>query len=90
MKLNVTAAATTRFKQEWGYKNEDSVRIYVRYSGGGEDAFSFGIMKDTARYPVLSTVEDGIHFYVEENDAWYMDGNDLTIDLRNDNIVFLK
>ncbi|WP_042160746.1 HesB/YadR/YfhF family protein [Paenibacillus gorillae] len=90
MKMSVTSAATACFMEEWGFKPEDSVRIYVRYSGGGEDAFSFGIMKDTARYPAVSTVQDGIHFYMEENDAWYMDGKDLTIDLRNENIVFVK
>ncbi|GMK48282.1 MULTISPECIES: HesB/YadR/YfhF family protein [Paenibacillus] len=90
MKMSVTSAATALFKQEWGFKNNDSVRIFVRYSGGGEDAFAFGIMKDTARYPAVSTVEDGITFYMEENDAWYMDGKDLTIDCRNDNIVFIR
>ncbi|MFF2482496.1 HesB/YadR/YfhF family protein [Paenibacillus sp. NPDC058071] len=90
MKMNVTTAATARFKEDWGFKAEDSVRIFVRYSGGGEDAFSFGIMKDTARYPAVSTMQEGIHFYMEENDAWYLDGKDLTIDLRDDRIVFVK
>lgn len=90
MRISVTPAAAACFKQEWGFKDEDSVRIYVRYSGGGEDAFSFGIMKDKARYPIVSTTEAGIYFYMEENDAWYMDGKDLTIDFRNDSIVFLR
>ncbi|WP_341805098.1 Fe-S cluster assembly protein HesB [Paenibacillus turpanensis] len=87
--MSVTPQAVACFLKEWGYQEGDEVRIYVRYSGGGgNDPFSLGVMKDSPRYPMLTVKENGMTFYMEENDVWYLDGEDLTVDCRKDEIVF--
>ncbi|MGM1045890.1 Uncharacterized protein YneR [Paenibacillus uliginis N3/975] len=90
MKIIVTDAAVDCFKKDWEYSIGDYVRIYVRYSGGGEDAFAFGITRDEPRYPAISNVYGGITFFIEENDLWYLDGRDLTIDCFHEDIVFAR
>jgi uncharacterized protein YneR len=88
MNINVTQEALSCFLGEWGYEQGDKVRIFVRYSGGSEDAFAFGIMKDSPMYPAVSEVKRDITFFMEQNDTWYLDGKNLTIDYEDDMIVF--
>jgi len=88
MSITITPAALDCFRSEWGYREGDSVRIFVRYSGGSDDAFAFGIMKDLPMYPAHSSTEGGITFFMEQNDAWYLDGRRLTIDCSGDTIRF--
>ncbi|WP_311295019.1 MULTISPECIES: HesB/YadR/YfhF family protein [unclassified Paenibacillus] len=88
--MMVTNAAVACFQRDWEYRKGDFIRIYVRYSGGGEDAFAFGITKDEPQYPVNTYVGDGITFFMEENDAWYLDGRNLTIDCLHGDIVFAR
>lgn len=89
MKLEVTAQALAVFQQEWNFVSGDQVRIFVRYSGGGADAFAFGIIKDEPIRPGISTVKEGITFYMEENDVWYLEGKSLTLDTNNkEDIMF--
>lgn len=90
MKLIVTDTAVECFRKDWGYREGDFVRIYVRYSGGGEDAFAFGITRDDPRYPAISNDYGGITFFIEENDLWHLDGRDLTLDCRYDEIAFVR
>lgn len=90
MKIIVSDAAVDCFQKDWDYRIGDYIRIYVRYSGGGEDAFAFGITRDEPRYPAISNVYGGITFFIEENDLWYLDGRDLTIDCFHEDIVFVR
>ncbi|MFF2089394.1 HesB/YadR/YfhF family protein [Paenibacillus sp. NPDC058174] len=90
MKLIVTDAAVDCFRKDWGFRDGDNVRIYVRYSGGGEDAFALGIMKDDPQYPALSNEYGHLTFFIEENDVWHLDGRDLSIDCRNEDITFVR
>ncbi|GAB2696324.1 HesB/YadR/YfhF family protein [Paenibacillus thermoaerophilus] len=90
MTIRVTTAALERFKKEWGYNAGDRIRIYVRYSGGGDDAFSFGITRDTPQYPGVAVTAGDIFFFMEQSDMWYLDNRDLTLDLDDDQIVFLR
>lgn len=80
MSLNVTPAAAACFKEEWGYRSGDYVRVYVRYSSGSEDAFSLGITRDTPRSAAAVAEQQGIRFYVEQDDVWFLEGRDLTLD----------
>ncbi|KKO55432.1 HesB/YadR/YfhF family protein [Paenibacillus sp. DMB20] len=90
MKIVVTDAAVDCFQKDWDYHEGDYIRIYVRYSGGGEDAFAFGITRDDPRYPAISNVHGGIAFFIEENDLWYLNGRDLIIDCFHEDIVFAR
>lgn len=90
MKLIVTPAAVSCFKNEWGFREGDQVRIFVRYSGMGEDGpYSLGISHDTPMHIALSTVQDDITFYMEHNDVWYLEGRELTIDGKGEDIMFV-
>lgn len=88
MKLEVTPSAASLFKNEWGFQQGDHVRVFVRYAGEGDDAFAFGIARDEPSYPAATTEKDNLHFFMEQNDVWYLDGKDLTIDSSEDSIVF--
>ncbi|TCZ80120.1 Fe-S cluster assembly protein HesB [Paenibacillus albiflavus] len=89
MNFNVTQPAIACFTKEWGFNEGDQIRIFVRYSGGGEDAFAFGIMKAAPVYPAVSVQHQNITFFIEANDLWYLDGKDLTLDCQNEEIKFV-
>lgn len=88
MKLHVTNSALACFRSEWDFREGDEIRIYIRYSGGGADAFAFGITKDSPQSPALSADRNGIVFYMEKDDVWYLEGGELTVDCRDGQIVF--
>ncbi|RKN84851.1 HesB/YadR/YfhF family protein [Paenibacillus ginsengarvi] len=88
MKLNVTDAAVFCFQKEWRFRPGDSIRIYVRYAGGGEDPYALGIMSGKPLDIGLSTVAGGITFFMEETDVWYLEERDLTLDAKGEDIYF--
>ncbi|GEB33836.1 HesB/YadR/YfhF family protein [Brevibacillus parabrevis] len=84
MKMTVTEAAVAWFKEEWGCQEGDSIRFFVRYGGVStvQDSFSMGIAKELPNEIGLSTVIDGITFYMEQDELWYMNGKGLIVDYR--------
>ncbi len=91
MILRVTPEAVQRFQKEWGFASGDTVRIFVRYSGFSESGpYSFGIMKDTPRYPAVLVEIEGISFFMEQNDTWFVEEEALTIAEANEEIVFRR
>ena len=91
MQLKVTPAAVERFKTEWGFEQGDDIRIFVRYSGFSESGpYSFGIMKDSPRDPATQTQTGGLTFYMEQNDLWFLDEKELTVDEKHEEIVFIR
>lgn len=82
MNLTVTSAAVDWFRQEWGCVPGDSIRFFVRYGGVStvQDSFSMGIAKEQPNEIGISTVVDGITFYMEKDELWYMNGQGLTVD----------
>lgn len=91
MQLRVTSKAAQRFQTDWGFTAGDTVRVFVRYSGfSASGPYSFGIMKDSPQYPGVTEVVDGITFYMEQNDLWFLDDRELTLDENGEDIVFLN
>ncbi|RXZ80658.1 Fe-S cluster assembly protein HesB [Paenibacillaceae bacterium] len=88
MKLTITEAALNCFLNEWGFQAGDEVRIYTRYSSGGREGFSLGLMKATPLYPAISIVEGRVTFFMEEKDIWYLEKTDLIVDCDKEGIVF--
>lgn len=82
MNMTVTSAAITWFRQEWGCQVGDTIRFFVRYGGVStiQDSFSMGISKEQPNEAGMSTVVDGITFYMEQGELWYMNGRDLIVD----------
>lgn len=84
MKLTVTSKAVDWFRQEWGCQEGDMIRFFVRYGGVStvQDSFSMGISKEQPNEIGLSAIVDGITFYMEQDELWYINGKDLTVDYK--------
>jgi len=81
MNMEISQAAAAWFKRELDLKNGDYIRLFPRYSSGGglHPGFSLGIANDAPGRPAIQVEQEGIVFYMEEQDLWYMEGYDLTI-----------
>ncbi|CAH2715985.1 hypothetical protein BACCIP111895_03169 [Neobacillus rhizosphaerae] len=86
MNLQITNEAARWYKQELNLTEGDHIRFFVRYGGCStvQSGFSLGI---SAEEPVdigaKSDIE-GITFYIEEKDLWYLDDHDLLIEYQSD------
>ncbi|WP_134685323.1 HesB/YadR/YfhF family protein [Brevibacillus migulae] len=93
MKMTIASDALAWFKEEWGFTPGDQIRFFARYGGSStvQDSYSMGISKETPREIGISTVVEGITFYIESEDLWYLNGMDLTVQFRKETeeIVFL-
>lgn len=82
MTLNVTPAALIWFKEEWGIQKGAFVRYFARYGGTStiQDGYSLGVTLEEPRDPGLTVEIEGITFYMEQDDIWYLNGKDMTVD----------
>ncbi|MGD6816035.1 HesB/YadR/YfhF family protein [Metabacillus sp. 84] len=82
MKIKVKDQAAKWYQEELRLETGDSVRFFVRYGGASkiQKGFSLGIVKEEKEEAGVSTEAEGIKFYVNEQDLWYFDGNDLIVD----------
>ncbi|MDF2723368.1 MAG: Fe-S cluster assembly protein HesB [Paenibacillus sp.] len=88
MTLTITEAAVHCFKREWGFRDGGHIRIYVRYAGGGEEPYALGIMSGKPIDIGLVTEAGGMSFFMEEAELWFLDGRDLTLDAKGEDIYF--
>ncbi len=92
MNLTITPSAVAWFANEWGVQAGEHIRFFARYGGSStvQDGFSMGIAKDEPKAAAVSTVEQGITFFLEQDDIWYVNGKDLTVDYlaEKDEVVF--
>ncbi len=82
MEISITQPAVTWFIRELDLKEGDYVRFFARYGGHGgvHKGFSLGMStNDIPNDPELILTENGITFFVEKSDAWYLDGMNLHI-----------
>lgn len=81
MKINVSEQAAKWYKEELDLENEANVRFFARYGGvGGRVAgFSVGIREEAPEQIHAETNVEGVHFFVEESDAWYFDNSTLSV-----------
>ncbi|MEC0128366.1 HesB/YadR/YfhF family protein [Paenibacillus pabuli] len=87
----VSEQAIDSFQNEWELEEDQYVRIYAKYVGGGSDAFSIGINASaTPVDPALVQSIGGFHFFVEKTDAWILEGELLQIDCNEDGIFSSK
>ncbi|MFD1357711.1 HesB/YadR/YfhF family protein [Fictibacillus halophilus] len=66
------------------------IRFFVRLGGCStvQDGFSLGINKDTPKHPAVVLGIQNHEFFIEEEDEWFFDQNDLTVSVKNDEIQF--
>ncbi|ASS66890.1 MULTISPECIES: hypothetical protein [unclassified Paenibacillus] len=79
MKLTVDPEAARWYKEELNLQEGDQLRVFVRLGGCGsvQPGLSLGIMKDESRRPGLRQEEEGLVFFMEEDQLWYLDGKEL-------------
>lgn len=82
MKIHVTMQSAEWYREELDVDNS-YIRLFVRYGGvGGRiPGFSLGINFEEPVSPIASLTMDGLHFFIEETDAWYFDNFDVNISL---------
>ena len=92
MKMTVTQPALEWFQSEWGFKSGDYVRVFVRYGGNStiHEGFSLGIAKEEPKEIGMFATIEGITFYMEQDDVWYVNDKELTIDYqqKTDELLF--
>lgn len=92
MEIKVTKPAFQFLRDEMELQDGDSIKIFVRYggSGGHIPGFSLGIDKDTFDGDGISTNVEGITFFMNTKDLWYLDNHDLTVKYtrKYDSLVF--
>ncbi|MBY0009900.1 HesB/YadR/YfhF family protein [Paenibacillus typhae] len=81
MDMTISPEAAAWFKKELNLKNGDSIRLFPRYSSGGglHPGFSLGIATEPPARPAAEAEQEGLIFYMEEQDLWYMEGYSLSI-----------
>ncbi len=82
MKLTLTDSAIDLYKEEIPLVKGDYVRFFVRVGGVGSGGFSVGVMKDEPLSTSYQIEKEGITFFVNEDDFWFLDG--MTIDYNED------
>lgn len=83
MQIMVNPKAAQWFKEEVGLNEGFGIRFKTRIYGKSpiNDGFTIGIEPDQPLNPIASTVTDnGVLFFIEENDQWYFEGYDLIVD----------
>ncbi|WP_062046934.1 HesB/YadR/YfhF family protein [Bacillus sp. JCM 19034] len=77
MQLSISKKAAILYKKEMDLQKGDSLRLYVRIGGVGSGGFSVGVMKDKPNQFSYTVEQEGIIFFVEEDDFWYFNGMDI-------------
>lgn len=82
-KIEITSQAMNWFINELGAEKGDFVQLYARYGGFSSlhAGFSLGVMLNHPVDPAIMTEKDGIMFYIEKKDEWYVKDHLLIIDV---------
>ncbi|MBO7742567.1 HesB/YadR/YfhF family protein [Paenibacillus sp. MWE-103] len=81
MKLSVEQSAARWYIREMDLSDGDHLRIFVRLGGSGsvQPGYSLGVMKDIPRDPGIKDVVEGITFYMESDNLWFLEERELII-----------
>lgn len=81
MELQLQKEAAEWYKDELELNDDDSLRFFVRYGGVGglKPGFSLGVRPDEPAEPIAETKEEGVHFFIEKDDAWYFDEHSVKV-----------
>ncbi|MFC4766076.1 HesB/YadR/YfhF family protein [Effusibacillus consociatus] len=82
MHISVTQPAVEWFKKEMDAKEGDSLRFFARLGGCStvQSGFSLGVTKELPRTVGIHKVVEGITFFMEQEDVWYLNGQNLLVD----------
>lgn len=81
MNIQVTNDAANWYKSEMSLKDGDKLRFFVRYGGINtfQPGFSLGVEIEEPFDIGVSTIVNGITFFIEEKDLWYFSGHNIIV-----------
>ncbi|WP_017814961.1 MULTISPECIES: HesB/YadR/YfhF family protein [Paenibacillus] len=82
MSIAVSDEAARWYKKELDLQEGDALRFYARYSSNSDihPGFSLGISVEPPISPGLEQKTEGIQFYMEAQDLWYLNGYKLNVE----------
>ncbi|BBM17522.1 iron-sulfur cluster biosynthesis protein [Enterococcus avium] len=82
MKLTITPKAQEWFKRELELGEGQGIKFYGKVYGTTQvhDGFSVGMSVDIPESPLVETILEDQHFFIEEADEWFFKGYDLVVD----------
>lgn len=82
MKISISDKAFEWYKEDMNLTEGDCVKFYVRYGGFNSfmKGFSLGVDKTNPEHAKAQFEKDGITFFMEDDDIWYLDNKDLIVD----------
>ncbi|MBY6035933.1 HesB/YadR/YfhF family protein [Fictibacillus nanhaiensis] len=68
----------------------ESIRFFARLGGSSsiQQGFSLGVIKDTPKHPAATLKLQDHLFFIEEEDEWFFDKNDLNVSIVNGEIQY--
>lgn len=86
MKISISEDAAKWYKEELDLNDGDSLRFYIRYGGCSnvQKGFSLGVEKGIPNEIGSQAKKLGITFYIEKDDLWYFENQDVSIELDQD------
>lgn len=91
MQIVVEDQAYQWFRQELGVESNDFVRFYVRYGGSTpvNTSYSLAISIERPNEIGIQTHVQGVTFYIEADDLWYLQEHDLRVTVdSSDELVY--
>jgi uncharacterized protein YneR len=91
MMLTVTQEAAAWLCKELSLNKGDCLRFYAMLYGNAASIhpnFSLGLSKESPSRIGIQTELDGITYYFEESDRWYLDGHRLTVKVVQDELEY--
>ncbi|HEK9099529.1 HesB/YadR/YfhF family protein [Bacillus pfraonensis] len=81
MNIQIESRAMQWFKEEMNLQSGDFVRFVVRYGGNStiQSSYSLGLVFEEPEDIATSTEQDGIQFFIDEDDIWYFQDYDLVV-----------
>ncbi|SFL74060.1 iron-sulfur cluster biosynthesis family protein [Salibacterium qingdaonense] len=86
--FTVKKEAARLYKQEMELEEGDYVRLFVRVGGVGSGGYSMGVAKEKPEAGSDVLQADGIYFFVNPQDQWYMNGMVISYDPQIDLLTF--
>lgn len=82
MQITVTHEAINWFQRELGVQSGDAIRLFVKYGGAStiHPGFSLGLSVEPPAAVGVSSNTDGILVFIREDDLWYLNNQDLTVE----------
>jgi uncharacterized protein YneR len=92
VKLAVTQEAADWLRRELSLNEGDYVRFHTMLYGNAASLhpnFSLGLSREKPSRIGVETVVDGVTYYVEEEDLWYLDRYRLTVQVKDDELDYV-